>query len=97
VIGSAIKSIPIAGRDITFFVQQMIRERESGFPSEESLEFAKHVKENYCYVCPDIVKEFRKYDVEPDKHFKHFSGSLPSSEKASLFIYFFLLLTKWLF
>ena len=28
VIGSCIKHIPIAGRDITYFIQQLLRERE---------------------------------------------------------------------
>ena len=29
------------------------------------------VKEEYCYVCPDIVKEFARYDKEPDRLLKH--------------------------
>jgi actin-related protein len=56
VIGSSIKHIPIAGRDITQFVQQLLRERENSIPPEESLEVAKRIKETYSYVCPDIVK-----------------------------------------
>ena len=28
---------------------------------------AKRVKEQYCYVCPDMAKEFRKYDDDPAK------------------------------
>lgn len=65
VIGSSIKSIPLAGRDITTFVQQLMRERETTIPPSESMEVAKRVKETYSYVCPDIVKEFQKYDTEP--------------------------------
>ena len=79
VIGSSIKHIPIAGRDITHFVQQLLRERENSIPPEESLEVAKKIKEIYSYVCPDIVKvgfdgsdlqEFRKYEQEGDKWIK---------------------------
>lgn len=70
VIGSALKHIPIAGRDITAFVQQLLRERENSIPPEESLELAKKIKEMYSYVCPDIVKEFKKYDLEGDKMIK---------------------------
>lgn len=44
VIGSCIKHIPIAGRDITYFIQQLLRERESGIPPEQSLETAKAIK-----------------------------------------------------
>ena len=43
-IGSCIKHIPIAGRDITYFTQQLLREREVGIPPEQSLETAKAVK-----------------------------------------------------
>ncbi|KAJ3205871.1 Actin- protein 3 [Clydaea vesicula] len=70
VIGSSIKHIPIAGRDLTYFVQQLLRERENSIPPEDSLEVAKKIKEMYSYVCPDIVKEFKKYESEGDKWFK---------------------------
>ncbi|KAJ3195031.1 Actin- protein 3 [Irineochytrium annulatum] len=70
VIGSSIKHIPIAGRDITYFVQQLLRERENSIPPEESMEVAKRIKEMYSYVCPSIAKEFLKFDAEPDKYFK---------------------------
>lgn len=32
------------------------------------------VQETFSYVCPDIVKEFKKYDTEPDKWFKTYEG-----------------------
>jgi actin-related protein 3 len=70
VIGSSIKHIPIAGRDLTYFVQQLLRERENSIPPEDSMEVAKRIKEMYSYVCPDIVKEFKKYENEGDKWFK---------------------------
>lgn len=62
VIGSAIKSIPIAGRDITHLVQHILRERESDIPPGDALDVAKFVKEKYSYVCPDSIKEFSKYE-----------------------------------
>lgn len=74
VIGSCIKHIPIAGRDITYFIQQLLREREVGIPPEQSLETAKAIKEKYSYVCPDIAKEFAKYDQEPSKWMKRYEG-----------------------
>lgn len=74
VIGSCIKHIPISGRDITYFIQSLLKERESGIPPEQSLETAKSIKEQFCYVCPDIVKEFTKYDSEPSKWLKKYDG-----------------------
>jgi actin-related protein 3 len=35
---------------------------------------AKRVKEMYSYVCPDLVKEFAKFDAKPDKYFKTYQG-----------------------
>jgi actin-related protein 3 len=66
VIGSAIKHIPIAGRDITQFVLNLLRERGemTTVPPEDQLKVASAVKEGYSYVCQDIVKEFRKYDTD---------------------------------
>jgi len=74
VIGSSIKHIPLAGRDITTFVQQLMRERETTIPPSESMEVAKRVKETYSYVCPDVVKEFQKYDTAPEKWIKQYDG-----------------------
>jgi len=73
VIGSCIKHIPIAGRDITNFIQLLMREREQNIPPDDAMDVAKRVKEQYCYVCPDIAKEFRKYDEDPKKWIKQFS------------------------
>lgn len=82
VIGSCIKHIPLAGRDITGFIQQLMREREKDIPSIASLETAKAVKEQFCYVCPDVAKEFNKYDADPGKWIKkhesiHFQTKQP--------------------
>jgi actin-related protein 3 len=76
VIGSAIKHIPIAGRDITQFVLNLMRERNemATVPPEDQMRIASRVKEDFSYVCQDIVKEFRKYDVDPYKHFERFEG-----------------------
>ena len=76
VIGSAIKHIPVAGRDITQFVLNLMRERGemATVPPEDHLKVASRVKENYSYVCQDIVREFRKYDEEPYKYFARYDG-----------------------
>jgi len=74
VIGSAIKHIPIAGRSITSFIQTILREREIGIPAEQSMETAKAVKERFRFTCPDIAKEFRRFDKEPSRYMKVYSG-----------------------
>jgi len=74
VIGSCIKHIPLAGRTVTTFVQQLMRDRKEPVPTEDSLEVAKRVKEMYSYVCPDLAKEFLKFDQKPEKYFKTYEG-----------------------
>lgn len=56
VIGSSIKSMDLAGRTVTQFIQQLMRERDERVPASQSLEVAKQIKERYSYVCPDLVK-----------------------------------------
>ena len=56
VIGSCIKHIPIAGRDITHFIQNLIKEREFGIPPEQSYEVAKVI--NFC-LTPTLTKGTR--------------------------------------
>ena len=68
VIGSSIKSIPIAGRDLTYFVQGLLRDRGE---ADSSLKTAERIKEQYSYVCPDMVKEFARFDREPQRIKQH--------------------------
>ena len=75
VIGSCIKHIPLAGRDITQYIQRQMRDRGEPVPPEDALNIAKAVKERYCYVCPDLVKEFGRYDNNPQKYFKQYIGT----------------------
>jgi actin-related protein 3 len=70
VIASAIKSMPLAGRNVTQFIQNLLRDRGEKVPPAQQLEVAKSIKERYSYVCPDLVKEYKKYDEEPAKWFK---------------------------
>lgn len=76
VIGSSIKHVPIAGKDITSFVQQLLRDRgeTANIPPEDQLRVAQRIKEDYSYVCQDMVKEFKKYDDDPYKWFSRFEG-----------------------
>ena len=80
VIGSCIKHIPLAGKDITKYIQQELRERGEYVPPEDSLNIAKHIKEAYCYVCPDIAKEFKKYDDDSSK-FRQYEGLETKTQK----------------
>ncbi|PVU93288.1 hypothetical protein BB561_003369 [Smittium simulii] len=69
VLGSSIKNIPIAGKDVTAFVQQLQREHfETSIPPQDSYEIARRVKESYSYTCQDMLSEFSKYDADPSSN-----------------------------
>lgn len=69
VIGTAIKNIPLAGRDITLFIQQLLRDRGE---VDTSLQTAEKIKQQFCYVCPDVVQEFNKFDQYPQEKFAQY-------------------------
>lgn len=68
VIGSCIKHIPLAGRDITTFVQNMLRDRGEPIPAEDIKKAAREIKEKYSYVVPDgnLIQELAKYDQKKE-------------------------------
>ena len=75
VIGSSIRSVPLAGRDVSAFVQQLLRERGEPVPAEQSLEVAQRLKEEHCYVCGDMRREYAKWDAQPDKFRRAVGGA----------------------
>ncbi|CAD6914357.1 unnamed protein product [Tilletia caries] len=55
---------------------QLLRERgeAANIPPEDSRRVAEKIKEDYSYVCQDIVREFRRFDEDPYKYFARFDG-----------------------
>jgi len=80
VIGSCIKHVPLAGRDVTNFIVNMLRDRGEPLLPDEALTVAKKIKESYCYVCPDVVKEYEKYDEEASR-FRQYKGVNPKNNQ----------------
>jgi hypothetical protein len=69
-----------------------MRERKEPVPPEDALEVAKRVKEMYSYVCPDLGKEFAKFDEKPDKFFKQFQGMKVCCNTINYFFYILFIL-----
>lgn len=63
VIGSCIKHIPLAGRDITRFMLSMIKDREK-LNYQDLVFVTQEIKEKYGYVCKDPLEEFKIYDAK---------------------------------
>ncbi|KAL4419507.1 hypothetical protein ABPG77_002293 [Micractinium sp. CCAP 211/92] len=74
VISSAIATVPLAGRDVTQRVQQLLRERGAPVPPDQSLEVARRIKEQYCYVCSDPAKEVEKVAADPARYCRQYKG-----------------------
>eukprot|EP01083_Nonionella_stella_P188854 697110_1 len=71
---------PLAGSDITKFILQLLRDRQEPIPPEDVKLVARTVKERFCYTCPDIVKEYSKYDNDPSR-FQIYEGKHPKTGK----------------
>jgi actin-related protein 3 len=74
VISSAIQEIPIGGAKVTEFVSDMLKDRGEDIPAECRMEAARTIKESHTYLCRDVIAEYQKYDVEPQKRIKTLSG-----------------------
>lgn len=62
VLGSQIKHIPIAGRKITKFMEQMMRDRGEKINVEDCFYAAREIKEKYGYLSKDLLEEYAKFD-----------------------------------
>ncbi|KAM5205520.1 actin-related protein 3B isoform 1-T1 [Hipposideros larvatus] len=97
VIGSCIKHIPIAGSSLSEADPQVppaallrlalrtdtgLRDASAASPDAEGARCTS--QEKYCYICPDIVKEFAKYDVDPRKWIKQYTGVNAINQKKFL-------------
>lgn len=83
VIGSCVKNIPLAGRDMSNFVLQSLKDRGEKFPAADSNEIAAKIKEKYGYVCSDVLKEYAKFDKKKTDE----TGKIIQSSKFKKFVH----------
>ena len=57
VIGSCVRHIPLAGRDITKYTLQLLRDRGEKLPSEDAMEIAQKIK---VYIGLRLLIDIRK-------------------------------------
>ena len=74
VLSSSIEQINIGGRDVTAYVQDLMRERKEPVPHGMGVEVARIVKEQYSFTVPSIEKELEKYESNPEKYTKLYEG-----------------------
>lgn len=68
VIGSCIKHIPLAGKEISNFIKKFMKERGEKIPIEDANRVATEVKEKYSYCCKDLLKEMEKFDEKVERN-----------------------------
>jgi actin-related protein 3 len=62
VLGAGIKHIPIAGKRITKFMMEMIRDRGEPINTEDLYFATMEIKEKHGYLAKDIIEEYHKFD-----------------------------------
>jgi actin-related protein 3 len=78
VLGSAIRHMPLAGRDLSLFVQRCLRERGEPVPPEDSLEVARRIKEQLCYVAQDVRARARGWRLRATRRPRGVGGWAPA-------------------
>ena len=89
VVGSNIKHFPIAGKQITNFMEQMIKERGEKINSADLYYATKELKEKYGYLARELLFSFNIFDnkknidgkLTQNTNFKKFEGTGKISSK----------------
>jgi len=76
--------LDIAGKDITSFLFQLLEGRGYKFDTNSMVErfLVNKIKEDLCYVAPDIDEEIKKFNEDPQSFEKNFI--LPDGQEISI-------------
>ena len=73
-ISNAIQHVPVAGREMTLFIADLLKDRETTVPPEDRFNTAKAIKERFCRVAMHPSQTFEKFDKEPEKYITKYTG-----------------------
>uniref|UniRef100_A0A7S4Q5B9 Actin-related protein 3 n=1 Tax=Alexandrium monilatum TaxID=311494 RepID=A0A7S4Q5B9_9DINO len=82
VIGSCIQEIKLGGRDVTQFVNDMLQDRKEPVPAGQRMDVARMIKEQHSYISRNVIEEYQKFDQEPGKRLKSYTGVTPKTKEA---------------
>jgi len=82
VLGSAVREIPVAGKDVTRVISDALQMRKEVVVDSPEMgvalnRLAKQVKEKLAYVCSDPIRELKLFDSSKNTLFKRISWTDP--------------------
>lgn len=78
---SSIRRIDVAGRDITEYLQMLLRKSGYIFHTSAEKEVVRHIKEAACYITRDPKREEKEWASAKHDPNKQFEYTLPDGSK----------------
>ena len=78
---SSIRRIDVAGRDITEYLQTLLRKSGYVFHTSAEKEVVRHIKEAACYITRDPKREEKEWAGAKHDPSKQFEYTLPDGSK----------------
>jgi len=73
-ISNAIQHVPVAGREMTQFIADLLKDREPQVPPEDRMITARNIKERYCRVAKHPSVMFQKFDEDRAHYIEKYTG-----------------------
>jgi len=73
-ISNAIQNVPVAGKEMTSFIAEILKEREPQVSADDRFDAAKAIKENFCRVAKHPSVTFQKFDEDRSKFIETYHG-----------------------
>ena len=73
-ISNAIQHVPVAGREMTLFIADLLKDREPQVPPEDRFITARNIKERYCKVAKHPSQTFHMFDENREKYIEKYEG-----------------------
>ena len=80
-ISNAIQHVPVAGREMTLFISELLKDREKSVPPGDRFATAKAIKERYCRVAMHPSAMFKKFDDKRDEYILKYTGTASKTGK----------------
>jgi actin, other eukaryote len=77
-VPSAIKKILLAGRDLTEYLKEILKEKGFTFTTPAELEIVRDIKETMCYIVPDFEAAIKESE---ESHACEKNYELPDGRK----------------